>query len=63
VAANQALRKAMTEKAEKLGMTFYVPPMIMCTDNAAMIAAAGFYQAQSGLYSDLSLNAVPNLHF
>ncbi|MBC7765533.1 MAG: tRNA (adenosine(37)-N6)-threonylcarbamoyltransferase complex transferase subunit TsaD, partial [Hyphomonadaceae bacterium] len=61
VAANQALRKAMTEKAEKLGMTFYVPPMIMCTDNAAMIAEAGFYQAQSGLFSVLSLIAVPNL--
>ena len=35
--------------------------MILCTDNAAMIASAGYYEYENGVRADLSLNAVPNL--
>ncbi len=61
VAANSALRKKAKEISEKEGVVFHFPPLKYCTDNAAMIAAAGWQYYIRGAFSDLSLNAVPNL--
>lgn len=63
VSANRALRKAMKDRAEQEGMEFFVPPMILCTDNAAMIACAGYYSYQNGKTSEMDLNATPSLGF
>ena len=61
VASNTALRSAMKEACAKRGVAFYRPSPILCTDNAAMIGAAGYYEFMKGVRSDYSLNAVPNL--
>ncbi len=61
VASNSALRSAMEEACRKENMKFYRPSPILCTDNAAMIGAAAYYEFQKGFRSDFSLNAVPNL--
>ncbi len=45
VAANRLLRETMTTGAKALGLGFYVPPRALCTDNAAMVAAMGFFEA------------------
>lgn len=61
VASNSALRAAMMERCEKEGIEFYHPSPIYCTDNAAMIGVAGYYEYKKGVRSGLELNAVPNL--
>lgn len=61
VASNTALRAAMNEACEKEGIEFYYPSPIYCTDNAAMIGVAGYYEFRKGVRSGLDLNAVPNL--
>ena len=61
VASNSALRAAAKEACEENGITFYCPPPILCTDNAAMIACAGYYDYLHGKRSGLDLNAIPNL--
>ena len=61
VASNSALRKALKEECEKNDIKFYSPSPIFCTDNAAMIGAAAYYEYQKGVRSGLDLNAVPNL--
>ncbi|MFU0826101.1 MAG: tRNA N6-adenosine threonylcarbamoyltransferase [Lachnoclostridium sp.] len=61
VAANSALRGAMEEACEKHGMKLYYPSPILCTDNAAMIGAAAYYEYLNGTRHGLDLNAVPNL--
>lgn len=61
VSANTALRAAMQEECRKNGMECYYPAPIYCTDNAAMIASAGYYEYKKGVRSGLDLNAVPNL--
>lgn len=61
VASNSALRGAMKEACEKEGLKLYYPSPIYCTDNAAMIGTAAYYEYKNGVRSGLDLNAVPNL--
>ncbi len=57
VAANSHLRKACADTAAKYGKKLYLPPLKLCGDNAAMIAAQGYYEFLAGARADLSLNA------
>ena len=61
VAANSALRQAMKEACEQRNVKLYYPSPVYCTDNAAMIGAAGYYEYQKGTRHGWDLNAVPNL--
>ena len=61
VAANSALRQRLKEECEKEGIALCYPSPIYCTDNAAMIAAQGYYEYIAGVRSGWDLNAVPNL--
>jgi len=61
VAANSSLREAMIAACNENGLTFYCPSPIFCTDNAAMIGTAAYYEYLKGTRSGLDLNAVPNL--
>ncbi len=61
VASNTALREALTTACEECGVTFYHPSPLLCTDNAAMIGAAGYYEYVKGVRHGYDLNAVPNL--
>ena len=61
VASNSSLRAAFESRCEKEGIKFYHPSPIFCTDNAAMIGTAGYYEFLKGTRSGLDLNAVPNL--
>ena len=61
VASNGTLRNAMKEACEKKGIKFYHPSPIFCTDNAAMIGVAAYYEYQKGTRHGWDLNAVPNL--
>lgn len=61
VAANTALRKILGDKCSKKNIKFLYPSNILCTDNAAMIAACGYYNYIGGYTSNINLNAVPSL--
>lgn len=61
VASNSALRAAMEEACAKEGLAFYRPSPVYCTDNAAMIGVAAYYEYMKGRRSGWDLNAVPNL--
>lgn len=61
VASNSGLRKAFEDECAKNGIEFYHPSPIFCTDNAAMIGVAGYYEYIKGVRSGMDLNAVPNL--
>ena len=61
VAANTALRAAMEKACKKSGIRFYYPSPIFCTDNAAMIGSAAYYEYMKGNLAGWDLNAVPNL--
>lgn len=61
VSANGALRRSFDAAAQKNHMRLFYPKPILCTDNAAMIASAGYYKALAGDYADSSLNATANL--
>ncbi len=62
VAANSRLREAMVEACDEDGRRAYVPTMAMCTDNAAMVAAAGWYAWRDRGASPLDTGASPGLH-
>ena len=61
VASNSALREGMRAACEKNGIAFYHPSPIFCTDNAAMIGVAGYYEYLAGTRHGWDLNAIPNL--
>lgn len=61
VASNSTLRAAMKVACEKKGIEFYHPSPIFCTDNAAMIGVAAYYDYKNGIRHGWDLNAVPNL--
>ena len=61
VSANSYIRKAFKELEEKEKIQVYYPELKLCTDNAAMIASAGYYNYLKNNFSNLDLNAVPNL--
>ena len=61
VASNSVLRDAIRAACEKRGNSFYHPSPIFCTDNAAMIGAAAYYEYLAGTRHGWDLNAVPNL--
>ncbi|MDR2559567.1 MAG: tRNA (adenosine(37)-N6)-threonylcarbamoyltransferase complex transferase subunit TsaD [Oscillospiraceae bacterium] len=60
VAANSGLRDMIAGRAEKIGAEIFIPPLPLCGDNAAMIAAQGFYEFLAGNTADMSLNARAN---
>lgn len=61
VASNQTLRGAMEKACREKGIRFYRPSPLLCTDNAAMIGAAAYYEFMKGTRHGWDLNAVPNL--
>ena len=61
VASNSTLREAMKNACDKEGIEFYHPSPIYCTDNAAMIGVAAYYEYMRGTRHGWDLNAVPNL--
>lgn len=61
VASNSHLRTALETACTKRGITFYHPSPVFCTDNAAMIGVAGYYEYIRGVRHGWDLNAVPNL--
>ncbi len=61
VASNSSLRAALEGECAKRGISFYYPSPVYCTDNAAMIGAAGYYEYMRGVRHGYDLNAVPGL--
>lgn len=61
VASNSSLRNALKEACQKEGVQFYYPSPVYCTDNAAMIGVAGYYEYLKGVRHGYDLNAVPSL--
>ncbi|MFZ0077111.1 tRNA (adenosine(37)-N6)-threonylcarbamoyltransferase complex transferase subunit TsaD [Exiguobacterium undae] len=61
VAANQGLRKGLTEACQREGIELVIPPMHLCGDNAAMIGAAAIHPYRAGRQSTLAMNAEPGL--
>ena len=61
VASNGAFREKIQTRCREAGIAFYHPSPILCTDNAAMIGAAGYYEYMNGARSGWDLNAVPGL--
>ena len=61
VASNSALREKMETMCKKHSINVIYPPPVLCTDNAAMIACAGYYEFKNGNIADMTLNAVASL--
>ena len=61
VAANSLLRGELERRGRQAGLEVYMPPKRLCTDNAVMIGAAGFYALMAGELGRLDLNALPSL--
>ena len=61
VSANSGVRAAMQEACDKRGYRLYLPPLHLCGDNGAMIAAQGYYQYIAGHTAGLELNGLPTL--
>lgn len=61
VASNSTLRETLGRECKKRRIEFYHPSPIFCTDNAAMIGVAGYYEYIKGMRSGYDLNAIPNL--
>lgn len=61
VASNSSLRESFEKACEREKIEFYHPSPIFCTDNAAMIGVAGYYEYRKGVRHGCDLNAVPNL--
>ena len=61
VAANSALRKSLQKLCSDNNYTFYMPPLNLCGDNAAMVGAQGYYEYLSGNIASLDLNATANM--
>ncbi len=61
VAANRGLRERLQARCEAEGIPLVIPPLSLCTDNAAMIAAAGYIKYEKGQFAALDLNGVPGL--
>lgn len=61
VAANRGLRERLQSRCREEGVPLVIPPLSLCTDNAAMIAAAGFIRYEKGQFAELDLNGVPGL--
>ncbi|MFC1693360.1 tRNA (adenosine(37)-N6)-threonylcarbamoyltransferase complex transferase subunit TsaD [Candidatus Latescibacterota bacterium] len=61
VAANRSLRERLYSEAKKQDFTLFCPPLVYCTDNAAMIARAGHERLMRGISSSLSLSPEPRL--
>ena len=61
VAANSSLRQKLSREAKKRGLEVYCPPLVLCTDNAAMIAAAGYWRYKKGERLAMDASPDPNL--
>jgi len=61
VSANRCLRDTLQHRSQAVGLDFLCPPFEFCTDNAAMIASAGYYAFQNGRRDSLDLNATATL--
>lgn len=61
VAANSSLEGNLQAACKERGLEFYYPNRVLCTDNAAMIACRGYYQALAGDFANSNLNAIPYL--
>jgi len=61
VAANSGLRAELSEKSAEAGFKLFYPSLVLCSDNAAMIASRAFFKHRAGEWTDLRLNALPSL--
>jgi N6-L-threonylcarbamoyladenine synthase len=61
VASNSCLRETLQKEGKAKGIEILFPSPILCTDNAAMIGSAAYFNYQEGIVSDLNINAKPNL--